>query len=366
LIDGGYAHNVPLEAALLTDSRHVLVVNASPLDDEEAPTTRLDGVLRPDDVPSQLVQGASRIFDFLFARAQQLDRAAGDRMFVVSLSPHPRGRWAGLLDFTRATRERMIGEAEHDIQEERRIGHVESWGPPVESSRIELENRESPLRDWQFSTDDTGAPDLAPMPASLQQRRVAKEALLLKMIMEFRYPGDNGAFWSSLSNTRASGVLRSYWSRMARKPLRRYLKPDSWTTDFVDYVVLFWRQYEEARADRGASDATNSWLALLAGELTDQELARIVAELEVDEAQRPAGPILMHSARYGSLRVPRAFAATDASRDSRSAARDASRTAVAGEAASRVSSARFEHLLAARLGPSGQRPAREAGSSGSR
>lgn len=135
LVDGGYAHNIPLEAASKADARQVLILNASP-DPQDAvlqaqppwrrllQQTRLDG--------GGLVRSSPDVLSFMFERAQELDRNIGESLVVASLSPRPEdGWWPFLLDFRPIVRNKMIDAAEQDIQQERRIGHILSWGRPV-------------------------------------------------------------------------------------------------------------------------------------------------------------------------------------------------------------------------------------------
>jgi ABC-type phosphate/phosphonate transport system substrate-binding protein len=148
LVDGGYAHNVPLEAASKSEARQVLILNASP-DPRDAvlqvqplwrrilQQTRLEG--------GQLVRSSPDVLSFMFERAQELDRNIGESLVVASLSPRPEdGWWPFLLDFRPSVRKAMIEAAEHDIEQERRIGHVLSWGRPVLLPRLQDTPEEAP------------------------------------------------------------------------------------------------------------------------------------------------------------------------------------------------------------------------------
>jgi predicted acylesterase/phospholipase RssA/ABC-type phosphate/phosphonate transport system substrate-binding protein len=135
LVDGGYAHNVPLEAASMSEARQVLILNASPdpLDVEEPPQPGWRRFLQEAQLEGgQLVRSSPDVLSFMFARAQELDRNIGGSLVVASLTPRPEnGSWPFLLDFRPDIREEMLRVARQDIAQERRIGHVLSWGRPV-------------------------------------------------------------------------------------------------------------------------------------------------------------------------------------------------------------------------------------------
>jgi predicted acylesterase/phospholipase RssA/ABC-type phosphate/phosphonate transport system substrate-binding protein len=135
LVDGGYAHNVPLEAASITEARQVLILNASPdpLDAEERPLPGWRRFLQEAQLNGgQLLRSSPDVLSFMFSRAQELDRNIGGSLVVASLTPRPEdGWWPFLLDFRPSIRERMLKTANQDITLERRIGHVLSWGRPV-------------------------------------------------------------------------------------------------------------------------------------------------------------------------------------------------------------------------------------------
>lgn len=164
LVDGGYAHNVPLDAASKADARQVLILNASP-DPRDAVSqatplwrrflqqSRLEG--------GGLIRSSPDVLSFMFERAQELDRNIGESLVVASLSPRPEdGWWPFLLDFSPDVRNRMVAAAAQDIRQERRIGHILSWGRPVFLSRELTEPKEN------------AAPAKPDSPQGLQQRNV--------------------------------------------------------------------------------------------------------------------------------------------------------------------------------------------------
>ena len=125
LVDGGYTNNTPVEAASLAGAAQVLIIQSSnPLARRPASETGVIGWLQ-----GPLVRNVLRLPGFLFERSQQSDRRSRRDLFVVSLSPLWRADWPFLSDFRRRTVETMQETASRDIG--RRIGIVESWGPPV-------------------------------------------------------------------------------------------------------------------------------------------------------------------------------------------------------------------------------------------
>jgi hypothetical protein len=134
LIDGGYAHNVPLEAAAMSEARQVLILNASPdeTDEELQPQAGWSRFLQRTQLEGgQLIRSTPDVLAFMFARAQELDRSIGGDLVVASLAPHPEDDWwPFLLDFRQSVRKHMTDTAERDIEQNRRIGHILSWGRP--------------------------------------------------------------------------------------------------------------------------------------------------------------------------------------------------------------------------------------------
>lgn len=126
LVDGGYAHNIPLGAARQSGARQILLLRS-------APAESLGGASPMRMLFSPLVHHGGRIFPFLFARAQELDRLLGRGLVVASLTPSPfqdGTPFPFLADFRESTVEKLSAHAEHDVLLNRRIGRVESWGVP--------------------------------------------------------------------------------------------------------------------------------------------------------------------------------------------------------------------------------------------
>ena len=147
VIDGGYAHNVPMHAASLAASHRVLVVHSTPLTRvaENEVDTRF--FLRL----SSFVSYANRIVPFLFDRAQELDRYEARNMLVASLRPAPSGRnvarYPHMTDFTETARNLIEDVADENISVDARIGRFDHWGRP------RFQNL------WQVLVPENGASD---------------------------------------------------------------------------------------------------------------------------------------------------------------------------------------------------------------
>jgi hypothetical protein len=132
LVDGGYSNDTPVEAALILGADQVLIVQSShPLGHAKGsgPLRRL--LAFAGTLPGPLVEDLGRLPGYLFERSQQVDRQSRRNLFVVTLAPRRSERnWPSLSDFRGATVERMRRTAAADLEQGRRIGFVESWGPP--------------------------------------------------------------------------------------------------------------------------------------------------------------------------------------------------------------------------------------------
>jgi predicted acylesterase/phospholipase RssA/uncharacterized membrane protein len=129
LVDGGYAHDVPLQAASLAGAHQALIIRSEPLD---PPAEH-----RPQLFPSQLARYSGLLVPFMYQQAQEIDRSVARGMMVVSLSPYARDRkFPWLTDFSRSTIREMIDDANQDFDLDRRIGSVESWGSPIVFQRV--------------------------------------------------------------------------------------------------------------------------------------------------------------------------------------------------------------------------------------
>lgn len=149
LVDGGYSNNVPLEAAAKLGAEQALVIHSS----HPAPPPAGGGLFTA--LGGPLVDNLPRLVGFLYQRSQQLDRRSGTSLLVVSLAPPYRPDWPLLTDFRSSTVERMLCTAEEDLGlatgrcrrngegsraggAGRRMGLVESWGPPRIQGSFEM------------------------------------------------------------------------------------------------------------------------------------------------------------------------------------------------------------------------------------
>lgn len=145
LVDGGYSSNVPVDAARKALAEQVLIVESeNPLghgsseEDEESWWRKIPRL------PGPLVADVLRLPGYLFERSQQVDRLSKRDLFVLSLSPSREEKdWPLLIDFREPTVRRMRDVAEKDL--ERRIGLVESWGPPHFQLSVQVSGQPSDL-----------------------------------------------------------------------------------------------------------------------------------------------------------------------------------------------------------------------------
>lgn len=130
LVDGGYSNNVPVDAALSMAAAQVLIVESeNPLGHGDGETGSPGWMEKIPPVAGPLIADLARLPGFLFERSQQVDRLSKRELFVVSFSPSREEKnWPVLFDFRRSRVERLRRVAEDDLA--RRIGLVESWGPP--------------------------------------------------------------------------------------------------------------------------------------------------------------------------------------------------------------------------------------------
>ncbi len=98
LIDGGFAHNSPIEAAVLWGATHILLIEASP--DERV--ERLN-----------FVTNAVASFEHLYEQSQLLDARSRGRVAIFSLSPQP--PHLCVLDFADNLIEDSIERGYHDV-----------------------------------------------------------------------------------------------------------------------------------------------------------------------------------------------------------------------------------------------------------
>jgi predicted acylesterase/phospholipase RssA len=141
LVDGGYSNNEPVDAAVGIGSSQVLIVRSSSLEGggpAPVPAAPAGGRLLQR-LRGPLVGDLSRLGGFLFERAQQQDRLSRREVFTLSFSPRPRRDWPALFYFRTEVVDRLRASARADL--DRRIGAVESWGPPRFQLSVEVPPR---------------------------------------------------------------------------------------------------------------------------------------------------------------------------------------------------------------------------------
>ncbi|MGE3171907.1 MAG: hypothetical protein AB7O97_04725 [Planctomycetota bacterium] len=131
LVDGGYAHNIPVGAARVVGARQLLIIGNVPHVDE------VDETYAGTPLLGTLLRGMPRLLPFLWDRAQVSDRERNDDLFVVRTWPRPRadGGWFSLVDFRRETIEELAQLGTEDFRSGHRIAVVEAWGRPVFRTR---------------------------------------------------------------------------------------------------------------------------------------------------------------------------------------------------------------------------------------
>ncbi len=130
LVDGGYAHNTPIEAAEMLGANRVLVISSSPLDTGTDSGSDTDTEsLRLDDVIGKMATNLPRLVPYFYGRSQVEDLLSSRNLMIVTLAPiADADDWPVLTDFRRKVIKRMLTKAERDIH--KRIGYVQNWGSP--------------------------------------------------------------------------------------------------------------------------------------------------------------------------------------------------------------------------------------------
>lgn len=137
LVDGGFAHNIPIEAAKVAGARQILVIENTPALKPQQPLLitkqRVAQNAAQEELAfalkSQLISNLPRLLPFLYERSQLADEQSRTDLFVAAVEPSAAKSWPVLTDFRRDVVERMREAAVDD--KERRIGSIQSWGIPV-------------------------------------------------------------------------------------------------------------------------------------------------------------------------------------------------------------------------------------------
>jgi predicted acylesterase/phospholipase RssA/protein-S-isoprenylcysteine O-methyltransferase Ste14 len=126
LIDGGFAHNTPLQAAAALDAGRALVISSSPLATRTGTSTCAARVVVG---VGDLTCNLPKLVPYLWERSQVEDVLSTRNMFVAAIYPTAKGtRWPGLTDFRARVVRDLVAAADRDRSD--RIGVVESWSAP--------------------------------------------------------------------------------------------------------------------------------------------------------------------------------------------------------------------------------------------
>jgi predicted acylesterase/phospholipase RssA len=96
LIDGGFVHNSPVEAAVQWGATHILLIEASPKSEREK--AKEPGAARSDQ--NDLLQSTGEAFNYLFDQAQLLDVRSRKKVAIFMLRPDAQN-YLGTMDFSR-------------------------------------------------------------------------------------------------------------------------------------------------------------------------------------------------------------------------------------------------------------------------
>ncbi len=114
IVDGGFSHNSPLEAAISWGATHILLIQASPIPRQDRPTSFAGNMLNA--------------ADYLFDQAQRGDSGVRGNVEIFELAPSfacdewfapqcadERGRWLDLLDFASPLLRSAIDHGKSDV-----------------------------------------------------------------------------------------------------------------------------------------------------------------------------------------------------------------------------------------------------------
>jgi hypothetical protein len=125
LIDGGFAHDVPVEAVEQVGARQILILESSPFKPIGPRPAKYEPHKR---FLSQLALNVPRLIPFLYKRSQMADVLSREDLMVAMVYPTGTPDWPILVDFRGERVRQMTVEATRDLP--RRVGVFESWGSP--------------------------------------------------------------------------------------------------------------------------------------------------------------------------------------------------------------------------------------------
>ena len=285
LIDGGYAHNVPIDAARATGAQQVLIIRSSPLEEPF--------VARPSRWASSLVTNSPKLFPLMFELSQAADRQVGQGLMVASLNPVADGTpFPSLVDFREQTIRLMADRANRDLNS--RIGRVESWGPGRRERHVSAEDDPESGVHWTSGTE-CAISKLEEFPGKPGRSRVAVfslddvaiknkmgEAMLYEMatslpLMIARV--DDERFWRLFPDAAAVRSMREYLQDLKTRkspvptfPLGAWKR---WEDNrFIDYFVTFVGQYQDILKQQGPV-AGARWLNSLFVGMSEDEVRQL-------------------------------------------------------------------------------------------
>jgi len=129
LIDGGYAHNTPIDAARILGADRLLVIYSSPLETDTAGGNAGSA----GKVFGTMVRNLPRLLPYLYERSQVEDILGARELTVAAMAPtgFANGQsWPLLTDFRQSVVQSMFTQAQDDLT--KRIGTIQNWGLPAQ------------------------------------------------------------------------------------------------------------------------------------------------------------------------------------------------------------------------------------------
>ncbi|MEP6652206.1 MAG: haloacid dehalogenase-like hydrolase [Myxococcales bacterium] len=312
LVDGGFVHNTPLQAAVWTDARQALIVHSSPREN--------DGEILEDRnrMSSRLAQNAARLLPFMFDQSQGVDRDVASALTIASLAPICDSKeepFPFMADFRPRVVKRMVHCAEDDILKDRRIGRIDSWGRPRRYRHISAPKpawSELPTDGWTPGVYKALTANLAALDNRLPALDAAfdidnttiqndfGEALLRQLIIKQRFAKDNPEFWRLFPDEVAVQMRQLLRDSGACTGLD-IARASEWPERCRDYFVLFWRQYQDRRK-RDARDAY-VWAAQLLVGLKPAAVDQFAEAVWDEEETRDVDRVSVKSERYGTITI---------------------------------------------------------------
>jgi phosphoserine phosphatase len=277
LIDGGYAHQEGISAAADGLARQVLIVRATPA--ESTRPGRLGWLLSP------LSRNLPRLFNFMFAQSQGVDRGRERDLVVASLTPHADNpAFPFLMDFRPKQVKLVDGAASADFNLRRRIGRIEGWGQPLYFDSVRgvapHDRQPGPGRGWNVDVKTALADGLRTAPTKTAvfdldgtciQADIG-EAVFEALARKSLYRGDLDDFWSLFDDDLRGPGRVAFANRKGDDALR-----------------LFASQYERLRKRNRDSSQAYGWLVRLLGGLGEGDVEALTREVLAEQARRPEG-----------------------------------------------------------------------------